>query len=158
MTEKKKKVNNDEYVQYQSFFSRSLGTCFKCTNYDWYHCQFHFKEIFRSLARSRYLSMFLLSFIFPVWPDGTAKSTRWQILFYLLIKTKPDLRGGNGWFVCISKSWRISSSNLIVVFTEVRKTAISLNSPVFRHNPHRSRRWKQVVWGLFETWYGRFKL
>ena len=43
---------------------------------------FMFRSFFNSLARSRYLSSFSLSFIFIHWPAGTAKSTILQILFY----------------------------------------------------------------------------
>ena len=41
-----------------------------------------------SLRRSNYLSAFLLSFIFPLWSNGTTKSTSGQVLLCLLINTK----------------------------------------------------------------------
>ena len=44
---------------------------------------FMFHSFFSSLARSRYLSFFSLSFGFILWSDGTAKSTILQILFFL---------------------------------------------------------------------------
>ena len=44
-----------------------------------------FYSFFNSLARSRYLSFFSLSFRFILWSAGTAKSTILQILFFLLI-------------------------------------------------------------------------
>ena len=50
-----------------------------------------------SLTRSRYLSWFLLSFIFTLWSARMAKSTRWQIIFFLLIKT--DWTGLDNLFV-----------------------------------------------------------
>ena len=37
------------------------------------------------LARSKYLSLFLLSLVFTQWPTGMAKSTRGQVLFFLLL-------------------------------------------------------------------------
>ena len=46
---------------------------------------FMFHSVFNSLARSRYLSFFSLSFRFILWSAGTAKSTILQILFFLLI-------------------------------------------------------------------------
>ena len=42
---------------------------------------FMFHSFFNSLARSRYLSFFSLSFRFILWSAGTAKSTILQILF-----------------------------------------------------------------------------
>ena len=43
---------------------------------------FMFHSFFNSLARSRYLSLFSLSFRFILWSAGTAKSTILQILFF----------------------------------------------------------------------------
>ena len=43
---------------------------------------FMFHSFFNSLARSRYLSFFSLSFRFILWSVGTAKSTIFQILFF----------------------------------------------------------------------------
>ena len=40
-----------------------------------------FRRYFSSLARSKYLSIFSLSFIFTLSSAGKAKSTRWQVLF-----------------------------------------------------------------------------
>ena len=45
---------------------------------------FMFYIFFRSLARSKYLSLFSLSFIFPLWSAGTAKSTIQLVHFFLL--------------------------------------------------------------------------
>ena len=42
---------------------------------------FMFHSFFNSLARSRYLSFFSLSFRFILWSAGTAKSTILQVLF-----------------------------------------------------------------------------
>ena len=49
---------------------------------------FMFHSFFDSLARSRYLSFFSLSFRFILWTTGTAKSIILQILFFLLITEK----------------------------------------------------------------------
>ena len=46
---------------------------------------FMFHTFFNSLARSRYLSVFLFSFSFTLWSPRTAKSTIRQVLFFLLI-------------------------------------------------------------------------
>ena len=43
---------------------------------------FMFHSFFNSLARSRYLSLFLHSFSFILWSAGTAKSTILQILLF----------------------------------------------------------------------------
>ena len=43
---------------------------------------FVFHSFFNSLARSRYLSFFSLSFRFILWSAGTAKSTILQIFFF----------------------------------------------------------------------------
>ena len=42
-----------------------------------------FHRFLNSLARSRYLTFFSLSFNFIMWSDGTAKSTIFHILFFL---------------------------------------------------------------------------
>ena len=44
---------------------------------------FMFHSLFNSLARSRYLSFFSLSFRFILWSAGTAKSTILKILFFV---------------------------------------------------------------------------
>ena len=46
---------------------------------------FMFHSFFNSLARSRFLSFFSLSFRFILWSAGTAKSTILQILFLLIV-------------------------------------------------------------------------
>ena len=69
---------------------------------------------FRSLARSKYLSLFSLSFFFTQWFAVTAKSTIQQVLFffnffffffvnYHQVRSPSWIR----WSICISKSWRI---------------------------------------------------
>ena len=67
---------------------------------------FMFHSFFNSLARSRYLSFFSLSFRFILWSAGTAKSTILQILFLLLIIMRSGLLAGIRWSVCILKSHR----------------------------------------------------
>ena len=67
---------------------------------------FMFHSFFNSLARSRYLSFFSLSFRFILWSAGTAKSTILQILFLLLIIIKSGLLGGIRWSVYMLKSHR----------------------------------------------------
>ena len=68
---------------------------------------FMFHSFFNSLARSRYLSFFSLSFRFLLWSVGTAKSTILQILFLLIIM-RSGLLAGIRWSVCILKSHRSS--------------------------------------------------
>ena len=67
---------------------------------------FMFHSFFNSLARSRYLSFFSLSFTFILWSTGTAKSTILQILFLLLIIMRSGLLAGIRWSVCMLKSHR----------------------------------------------------
>ena len=65
---------------------------------------FMFHSFFNSLARSRYLSFFSLSFRFILWSAGTAKSTILQILFFfLLIIMRSGLLTGIMWSVCIKR-------------------------------------------------------
>ena len=65
---------------------------------------FIFHRFFNSLARSRYLSFFSLSFRFILWSARTVKSTILLILFFLLIIMRPGLLGGIRWSVCMLKS------------------------------------------------------
>ena len=67
---------------------------------------FMFHSFFNSLARSRYLSFFSLSFRFILWSAGIAKSTILQILFLLLIIMRCGLLAGSRWSVCMLKSHR----------------------------------------------------
>ena len=67
---------------------------------------FMFHSFFNSLARSRYLSFFSLSFRFILWSAGTAKSTILQILFLLLIIMRSGLLAGIRTSVCMLKSHR----------------------------------------------------
>ena len=46
------------------------------------YCTFTFHSFFNSLAKSRYLSFFSLSFSFILWSAETAKSTILQVLFF----------------------------------------------------------------------------
>ena len=63
-------------------------------------------SFFSSLARSRYLSFFSLSFRLILWSAGIAKSTILQILFLLLIIMRSGLLAGIRWSVCMLKSHR----------------------------------------------------
>ena len=62
-----------------------------------------FNSFFNSLTRSRYLSLFSLSFRFILWSTGAAKSTILQILFFLLIIMRSCLLAGIRWSVCMLK-------------------------------------------------------
>ena len=59
---------------------------------------------FSSLARFRYLSSFSLSFTLILWSAGTAKSSIWQVRFFLLIISRSGRLAENRWSVCILKS------------------------------------------------------
>ena len=69
---------------------------------------FMFHSFFNSLARSRYLSFFSLSFRFILWSAETAKWTIWQILFFFFWLTiiRSGLLAGISWSVCTLKSHR----------------------------------------------------
>ena len=72
-----------------------------------------FHSFFNSLARSKYLSFFSLSFRFILWSARTAKSTILQILYFLLIIMRFGLLDGIRWSVCMLKSHR----SLCVLFS-----------------------------------------
>ena len=65
-----------------------------------------FHNVFSSMAKSEYLSIFSFSVIFTA---GKVKSVRRQVLSFLLINTRFILLIGIMWSVCISKSQRIFS-------------------------------------------------
>ena len=67
---------------------------------------FMFHSFFNSLARSRYLSFFSLSFSFILWSARTAKSMILQVLLFLFIIIRSGLLAEIRWFVCVSKSHR----------------------------------------------------
>ena len=78
---------------------------------------------FWSQARSKYLSVFSLSFIFALWFAWTAKFTRRQVLlfiylFILFISTRCGLLDGIGWSVCIAKPQRILLSLVLLLLFE----------------------------------------
>ena len=89
------KLNNDVVCKdlilplistFSIFFPQVFVKCFKHTN--WYHHHCHVSHhFFSSLARSKYLSVFSCSFIFTQWSTQTAESTRWQVLFLMLLKS-----------------------------------------------------------------------
>ena len=67
---------------------------------------FMFHSFFNSLARSRYLSFYSLSFRFILWSAGTAKSIILQILFSLLFIIRSGLLAWIRWSVWMLKSHR----------------------------------------------------
>ena len=74
---------------------------------------FLFHSFFKSLARSRYLSHFSLSFNSILWSVGKAKTTIMQILSLLLIIIRSSRLTGIRWSVCILQSQR----SLLVSFS-----------------------------------------
>ena len=63
-----------------------------------------FHSFLSSLAKSKDLTFFSISFIFTLWSTRTAKSTRWQVLFFLLNSTRSALLAWIKWSNCISDS------------------------------------------------------
>ena len=70
---------------------------------------FMFHSIPSSLARSRHLFIFWVSFIFNQQSTGLAKCIRWQVIF--LINTGSGLLAGIEWTVCISSPRKFYASN-----------------------------------------------
>ena len=75
---------------------------------------FMFHSVFSFLARSKYLSSFLLSFIFNLLFVETAKSMTWPVLSFLLINT---------WFNLLI---RISWSAFISIFRKISWVLFSI--------------------------------
>ena len=75
---------------------------------------FMFHSFFMSLVRFKFLSLFLLFFIFIVvcWDSKVHYTTGSPFFFFWLIITWFDLLAGISWFVCISKSLRIMCISL----------------------------------------------
>ena len=65
-----------------SSFKNPLVTVPKTPNTSGIIVTFMFQNFFNSLARSKYLSFFSLSFSFILWTAGTSKSTILQVLFF----------------------------------------------------------------------------
>ena len=70
-----------------SLFSKPLMTILRAPTTFGIIVTFIFHSLFSFLAEFRYLSIISLSFIFILWSTGKAKSTRRQVLFFLLINT-----------------------------------------------------------------------
>ena len=85
----------------------ALGNSSKCTIYNWYHRHLHVPKLFSSLAKSKYLSIFLSYFLFTRYSVGITKSTIRQILFLFFFLLSPGLVFLSRWSVSISKSQRI---------------------------------------------------
>ena len=92
-----------------SLFSRFLETVLRAPTMIDITIIYH--NFFSSLARSRYLVGFSPSFTFILCLTGMAKSSKWQVLFFLLIRF--CLLVGIWWSVCISKYQRILFTHLI---------------------------------------------
>ena len=76
-----------------------------------------FKIFFTFLVRSRYLSIFSLSFIFILWSCATAKSARWQTLLLLITNYKfPDLFVPA--FKIVVHSWQFSMLLLYILWDD----------------------------------------
>ena len=96
-----------------STFSKPLGTVLSTPATIDMVVTFMFYNVFSSLARSKYLSLFLFSLIFTQWSAGWQSSQFSRFSFFLLIITRSGLLVGIRWSVCISKSKRI----LCILFT-----------------------------------------
>ena len=92
-----------------SLFSRPLRTVASTPTTIGITITFIFHSLFSSLARSKYLSIISVSFIFTV-VCLKGKNTKWQV-FFLLIKAKSDLLAGIEWSICIWKSQNFFESS-----------------------------------------------
>ena len=104
----------DFFSDFQLFQSpfQAIGDCSKHTIIFGITVIFMFHRFLSSLARSNYLPLFLLSLIFTLGSARSAKSTRWQFLFFISffffsIINRSGLLVGIRWSVCISKSLKI---------------------------------------------------
>ena len=96
--------SSSDFLSHQSLF-QSLGNCFSPANH-YYLCHFHDPQIFHFSGNIQCSLDFFFFFFSPFltrWCAGTAKSTRWQVLFFLLINSMTVLVG-IGWSVWNSKS------------------------------------------------------
>ena len=75
---------------------------------------FIFHSFFNSLARSRYLSFFSLSFRFILWSAGQ-QSRQFYIFFFLLIIMRSCLLAGIKWSVCMLKSNKSLCKSFIII-------------------------------------------
>ena len=82
-----------------SLLSRLLGTISSGPITISITVTFMYQKSCCSLARSMYLSIFSLSFIFIQWSAETVKSTRWQVFCFCLINTWSGLLGFGDLFV-----------------------------------------------------------
>ena len=62
------------YFQFLQSFYQYINDNTQPTDYNWYYRHFHVTYFVSSLARSRYVYGFWLSFTFTQWPVGTTKS------------------------------------------------------------------------------------
>ena len=72
-------LNSSSDFQFHQSFFQAFGGHFKFTNYNWHHHHPYVTHFF--YFPDKYLSIFLLSFIFTLLSSGMEKSTRWQVLY-----------------------------------------------------------------------------
>ena len=72
----------DSSTDFQFLYSllQTIMNRAKRTNYELFHSIFICLFFFSSLARSKYLSIYSLSFIFTLWSARTVKNTGWHVL------------------------------------------------------------------------------
>ena len=87
-----------------SSFSKPLGTIPNALNTNVITVILKLLSFFSSLTRSKYFSIFLLSFIFTLWSAGMKKSTWGLVLFFFFSLV---------WSICISKSQNFESFILL---------------------------------------------
>ena len=81
----------------------------------WYNCHCMLYSFFNSLARSKLLSFFSLSFSFISWSAGTAKSTILQVLFFFVDYYKV---WSSGWYQVIRVYVKVPEEFMCVIFLD----------------------------------------
>ena len=93
------------FISFGLFFNNSGTVTIGITATHMFHNFFH------SLTRSENLSIFLLSFIFTLWSVRMARSTWWQVLFFILISTRSSRLSKLGDLFVSQNPWRFYSSH-----------------------------------------------
>ena len=69
------------------FLVKVLGVCSRGSIYFWHYRQLHVPQHFHSINKAQLIIEFFTFFMFTRWSAGIVKTTAWQALFFLVIKT-----------------------------------------------------------------------
>ena len=113
---------------------------------------FMFHSFFSTLARSRYLSLFLFSFNFTLWSARTVKSTILQVLFFLLIIIRSSCLVEIKWSVWMSKSQSIIIIIIIIINMLIMCVSLISLTELWKQRLDIARIW-HAPFVYFETLY-----